>query len=292
MSACATTLFETEILHSKPFVKWVGGKRFLIDSILSLMPKTFNAYFEPFVGGGALFFSLKNRGILENRAVFLNDKNQELMNTYQVIQKNPDELLHELQNLTIDHNKETFYRIRELDRQQNFKDLMPTFRAARFIYLNKTCFNGLCRYNAKGEFNAPMGSYKNPKIYEKHTILEANNALKDVEIFNADFKIIMDYTKKSDFVYFDPPYYPLNKTSSFVSYTDIFLEDEQIRLFNIFKELDSIGVKVLQSNSDTMFIRELYQDFQIIEVQANRAINCKGDRRGKISELLIRGNYE
>ena len=165
------------------------------------------------------------------------------------------------------------------------------FRAARFIYLNKTCFNGLCRYNAKGQFNTPMGSYKNPKIYDEDLILNAHNALQGVEILNTDFASACAEAQSGDFVYFDPPYFPLNKTSSFVSYTDNFLQAEQVRLCETFKILESKGVKVLQSNSNTGFIRELYKDFELIEVKARRAINCKGDKRGEVSELLIKGRY-
>lgn len=278
--------------ESKPFIKWAGGKRALIDSIINFMPKKFDSYFEPFVGGGALFFALKNQGILESKKCILSDKNSELINTYQVIQKNPNTLLKELESLQKNHNKEHFYKIRNLDRDKDFKNANSVFKAARFIYLNKTCFNGLCRYNARGEFNTPMGSYKNPKIYDESLILNVSKALQNVEILSADFSDILVEARNNDFIYFDPPYYPLNKTSSFVSYTDIFLDAEQKRLNELFKSLDSKGIKVLQSNSNTSFIRNLYDDFQIIELEAKRAINCKGEKRGKITELLIKGNYE
>ncbi|WP_066388640.1 DNA adenine methylase [Helicobacter himalayensis] len=280
-----------ENAESKPFVKWAGGKRALIDTIMPFIPKHFKCYFEPFVGGGALFFALHNQGLCASK-IYLNDKNKELINAYQAIQDNPEKLLVELEILQNTHNKETFYHIRNLDRQKNFANFNPFFRAARFIYLNKTCFNGLCRYNAKGEFNTPMGSYKNPKIYDKDLIMNAHNALKNVSIMHIDFEMAIKNAKKGDFVYFDPPYYPLSQTSSFVSYTDNFLKEEQFRLYNVFRELDSKGIKVLQSNSNAEFIRELYKDFEIIEIQAKRVINCKGDKRGEITELLIRGNYE
>ncbi|WP_297570599.1 DNA adenine methylase [Helicobacter sp. UBA3407] len=278
--------------ESKPFIKWAGGKRALVDSIIASMPRNFNAYFEPFVGGGALFFALKNQGFLESKAIYLSDKNTELINTYQVIQKNPKALLKELESLQKNHNKELFYSIRNLDRNKDFMHLDSIFKAARFIYLNKTCFNGLCRYNAKGEFNTPMGSYKNPKIYDKNLIFNASNALQGAQILCLDFVDMIKLAKSGDFVYFDPPYYPLSKTSSFVSYTDVFLEKEQERLREIFKELDSKNVKVLQSNSNTTFIKEQYKGFKILEIQAKRAINCKGKKRGEITELLIRGKYE
>lgn len=286
------TISKMLVSNIKPFVKWAGGKNGLINSLISFIPKNFNSYFESFVGGGALFFYLKNLNILNSKKIYLNDKNAELINAYKQIKINPNKLLEELEILKNNHSKEYFYKIRNLDRDFDFYSLSEVFRAARFIYLNKTCFNGLCRYNAKGNFNTPIGSYKNPKIYDKDLIFSVHEALKNVLITNKDFEVVSLKAKKGDFVYFDPPYYPLNKTSSFVSYTDNFSANEQIRLYKLFKMLDCEGIKVLQSNSNTDFIKELYKDFEIIEVISKRAINCKGDKRGKITELIIRGNYE
>lgn len=277
---------------AKPFVKWAGGKSGLIASLIPFVPKNFNSYFEPFVGGGALFFYLKNQKILNSKKIYINDKNSQLINAYKQIKINPHEILEELEILNKKHSEETFYRIRNLDRNSDFYSLSEVFKAARFIYLNKTCYNGLCRYNSKGYFNTPMGNYKNPKIYDKELIFSVHKALKNVLITNNDFESALLKVKKGDFIYFDPPYFPLNKTSSFVNYTDNFLAKEQIRLYELFKILDFEGVKVLQSNSNTQFIRELYKDFEIIEINSKRAINCKGDRRGKITELIIKGNYE
>lgn len=286
------TISKMLVSNIKPFVKWAGGKNGLINSLVSFIPKNFNSYFEPFVGGGALFFYLKNLNILNSKKIYLNDKNVELINAYKQIKINPNKLLEELEILKNNHSKEYFYKIRNLDRDFDFYSLSEFFRAARFIYLNKTCFNGLCRYNAKGNFNTPMGSYKNPKIYDKDLIFSVHEVLKNVSITNKDFEVVSLKAKKGDFIYFDPPYYPINKTSSFVSYTDNFSANEQIRLYKLFKMLDCEGIKVLQSNSNTDFIKELYKDFGIIEVISKRAINCKGDKRGKITELIIRGNYE
>lgn len=283
---------QESLMQYKPFVKWVGGKRELVDFIMPCIPKQFNNYFEPFVGGGALFYALLNKGLLDSKQIYLNDKNKELINAYKMIQNNPYKLLDELKILQDSHNKEVFYRIRNLDRQKDFKDLNPYFRAARFIYLNKTCFNGLCRYNSKGEFNTPMGSYKNPKIYDEALILQTHKILNNICIDNVDFEELIKNAISGDFIYFDPPYYPISETSSFVSYTDNFLQDEQMRLYEVFKQLDSRGVKVLQSNSSADFIRELYSDFEIIELKAKRVINCKGDKRGEIVEFLIKGNYK
>ena len=286
------TISKMLVSNIKPFVKWAGGKNGLINSLIAFIPKNFNSYFESFVGGGALFFYLKNLNILNSKKIYLNDKNTELINAYKQIKINPNKLLEKLEILKNNHSKEYFYKIRNLDRDFDFYSLSEVFRAARFIYLNKTCFNGLCRYNAKGNFNTPMGSYKNPKIYDKDLIFSVHKVLKNVSITNKDFEVVSLKAKKGDFIYFDPPYYPLNKTSSFVSYTDNFSANEQIRLYKLFKMLDCEGIKVLQSNSNTDFIKELYKDFEIIEVISKRAINCKGDKRGKITELIIRGNYE
>ena len=273
--------------HAKPFVKWAGGKRALLEILCASLPQNFNAYFEPFLGGGALFFELANKGLLQGKKVYLNDKNAELINAYLAIQKEPQKLLNELNLMQKAHSKEHFYSIRALDREVNFSALNPIFRAARFIYLNKTCFNGLCRYNAKGQFNTPFGAYKNPKIYDEALILNAHYALQDVVILNEDFEFVRDLAKKGDFVYFDPPYFPLNSTSNFTSYTQNFLENEQIRLYALFCDLNSRGVKLLQSNSSTDFIKNLYKNFQIQAIQAKRAINCKGDKRGSVSELIL-----
>ena len=286
------TISKMLVYNIKPFVKWAGGKNGLINYLISFIPKNFNSYFEPFVGGGALFFYLKNLNILNSKKIYLNDKNAELINSYKQIKINPNKLLEKLEILKNNHSKEYFYKIRNLDRDFDFYSLSEVFRAARFIYLNKTCFNGLCRYNAKGNFNTPIGSYKNPKIYDKDLIFSVHKVLKNVSITNKDFEVVSLKAKKGDFIYFDPPYYPINKTSSFVSYTDNFSANEQIRLYKLFKMLDCEGIKVLQSNSNTDFIKELYKDFEIIEVISKRAINCKGDKRGKIMELIIRGNYE
>lgn len=324
-----------------PFLKWAGGKRDLAQTLLEIMPSDFNAYFEPFLGGGAVFFALQNafieslqagefnnksfkkevfrafdskalinkkltkkafaKGALPNaleskksqtKRIVLSDKNSELINAYIALKNSAKELLAHLKSLQETHSKEQFYQIRALDRKADFQNLDSTFRAARFIYLNKTCFNGLCRHNAKGEFNTPLGSYKNPRIYDRDLLLSASAALQGADIECADFESVCLRAKRGDFIYFDPPYFPLNVTSSFVGYVDNFLENDQLRLCELFKRLDSKGVKVLLSNSNTPFIRALYKDFRIYEVKAKRAINCKGDKRGKVSELIIRGNYE
>ena len=276
---------------AKPFVKWVGGKRQLIPELLKYIPKNFNNYFEPFVGGGALFFELYNLGILKNKKVFLFDINEELINTYKIIRDYPNELIEKLKEFKSKHNKEFYYQIRELDKTDNYKNLDNIIKAARFIYLNKTCFNGLYRVNKKGYFNVPMGKYKNPKILDENNILLVSKALQNTIIKHSDYKKVLEYAQKEDFIYFDPPYYPLNETSNFTSYTQKeFLEKEQIELFETFDILSQKRCFVLESNSDTEFINNLYKKFKIEKVFANRSINSKANNRGKISEVLIR-NY-
>ncbi|MEO1928337.1 MAG: DNA adenine methylase [Nautiliaceae bacterium] len=276
---------------AKPFIKWVGGKRQLIPELLKYIPKNFNNYFEPFVGGGALFFELYNLGILKNKKVFLFDINEELINTYKIIRDYPNELIEKLKEFKSKHNKDFYYQIRELDKTDNYKNLDNIIKAARFIYLNKTCFNGLYRVNKKGYFNVPMGKYKNPKILDENNILLVSKALQNTIIKHSDYKKVLEYAQKEDFIYFDPPYYPLNKTSNFTSYTqEEFLEKEQIELFETFDILSQKRCFVLESNSDTEFINNLYKKFKIEKVFANRSINSKANNRGKISEVLIR-NY-
>jgi len=274
---------------ASPFIKWAGGKRGLISQILPYIPKNFNNYFEPFTGGGALFFALHNLGLLKNKKIYLFDKNKDLINAYIVIKNNPVKLIEILKEFKSKHSKEFYYEIRELDRNRSYKSLHPVYKAARFIYLNKTCFNGLYRVNKKGFFNVPIGRYKNPNIVDEENILNVSKALKNVEIKCCDFSEVLDYTNKGDFVYFDPPYYPLNKTSNFTSYTDSdFLEEEQIRLFNVFKNLSEKEIYVIESNSDTKFIKNLYKEYDIIKIKANRFINSNKDKRGKINELFVK----
>ena len=280
-------LFSTNV---KPFLKWAGGKRQLLPELLKYIPKDFNNYFEPFLGGGALFFELYNLGFLENKKVYLSDINEELINTYKTIRDNPKELIIKLKEFKTNHNKEFYYKIRELDRDKNYKNLDNITKSARFIYLNKTCFNGLYRVNKKGYFNVPIGSYKNPNILDEENILAVSKALQNIIIKNFDYKEILKEVQSNDFIYLDPPYHPLNETSSFTSYTkNEFLQKEQIELFKTLKEL-SDKCFILKSNSDTDFINKLYKDFKIEKILANRAINSKATNRGKILEVLIR-NY-
>jgi len=280
-----------ELHYNYPFIKWVGGKRGLLNQLIPLFPKKFNNYHEPFVGGGAVFFELYSMEALKNKNVYLSDINSELINAYEVVRDNPNELINLLKEYKQKHSKEFYYKIRELDRSKNFKNLPKLQRAARFIYLNKTCFNGLYRVNKKGYFNTPIGSYKNPNIVDERTILNASKALQNTIIEHKSFEEVLNIAKKGDFIYLDPPYYPLNKTSNFTSYdSNCFLEEEQIKLFEVFKKLDSKGCFVALSNSNTNFIKNLYKEYDINIVYANRFVNSKSSGRGKITEVLVR-NY-
>jgi len=276
----------------QPFVKWVGGKRGLLSQIIPLLPKKFNNYFEPFVGGGALFFKLYSQGKLKDKGVFLSDINSELINTYNVIKNNPLQLIEELKVFKQNHSKEQYYKVRSWDREDNFLKRSDIARASRFIYLNKTCFNGLYRVNKKNQNNVPMGrkkeKNKEPNICDIQTILNSSKALQNVNILNTSYKEVLKRASKDDLVYFDPPYYPLTQTANFTSYSNfIFLEEEQMELYKIFKKLNKKGCKVLHTNSNTKFIRDLYKDFEIKNIFANRFINSNSKKRGKISEALI-----
>jgi len=274
-----------------PFINCVGGKRGLLEQLLPLFPDEFTNYHEPFLGGGAVFFELYTQGYLDNKKIILSDINQELVNTYNVVKSYPDKLISNLQAYKKEHSKEFYYQIRELDRSDEYQKLSDIDKATRFIYLNKTCFNGLYRVNKKGYFNTPIGSYKNPNIADSQVILNASIALQNATILHRSFDKVLDSAKSGDFVYFDPPYYPLTKTANFTSYdANTFLEDKQIELFEVFDKLSSRGVKVAHSNSDTEFIKELYKDYDIQIVNANRFINSKANGRGKITEVLVR-NY-
>lgn len=273
-----------------PVVKWVGGKRQLLPEIKKYFPKKFNTYFEPFVGGGAVLFELQPKNAI------VNDINKELINLYSVIQNNVEELIDKLSDTdTYSNTSECYYRIRELDREpQKYNKMTGIDRAARILYLNKTCYNGLYRVNSVGEFNSPFGSYKNPNIINEITLRAVNKYFNEsnIKFLNGDFEKTVKNAKKWDFIYFDPPYAPISKTSNFTGYNESgFGENEQMRLKKLCDALDKKGVKFLLSNSDCELIRKLYKDYNIVTIKAKRAINSNGNNRGNISEVLIR-NYE
>ena len=264
----------------KPFVKWAGGKRQLINLLIDNAPTSFGRYFEPFVGGGALLFALLPS------AATITDANPELINAYQIIR---DELPALMKDLARHRNdEEYFYAIRAKQPAR----LSAVKRASRFLYLNKTCFNGLYRENSKGEFNAPFGKYVNPKILDQENLTAVSAYLNDsdVAIYHRDYKAVLDEARPGDFVYFDPPYYPLTQTASFTKYVGAdFGPDNQQELAAVFGELARRNVYVMLSNSNTEFIKNLYQGHRIQQVAASRAINCKGSKRGKeLNEVLVR----
>jgi DNA adenine methylase len=267
----------------KPFIKWAGGKRQLLKEISKVIPAHFETYIEPFVGGGAVFFYL-----LPSKAILM-DNNPILINVYKVIKNNVNALIPLLQ--AHQNNKEYFYEIRKADRMPEFKNWSEVKQASRFIYLNRCCFNGLFRVNSKGYFNVPFGRYKNPNFCDIPNLNAVNRALQHVTILNASFEKCLDYAKKDDFIYFDPPYMPISDTANFTSYTkDNFTKEDQVKLAKVFKKLDIRGCKVLLSNSYCEFINDLYSDYEILVVDAKRAINSDATKRGAVKEVLVR-NY-
>ncbi|DAA96933.1 TPA: modification methylase [Candidatus Gastranaerophilales bacterium HUM_9] len=267
-----------------PIIKWVGGKRQLMFELIKNMPKSYNRYFEPFIGGGALFFEL------QPEQAYISDMNEELINLYSVVRDNVYELIKDLSKHEV--SKEYFLEIRNIDRTEQYTELSDVERASRFIYLNRTCFNGMYRVNSQGQFNVPFGHYKNPRIIDENNLLNCSELLKKTEIKCADFSEILTKVKKGDLVYFDPPYVPLNETSSFTAYTkDGFDIDMQFKLRDVCDELDTMGIKFMLSNSDTKLVNELYANYEIKKVFASRQINANADGRGKITEVLVR-NYD
>lgn len=265
---------------ARPFLKWAGGKGRLINQYQRYFPHEFHRYYEPFLGGGAIFFHLYEYC----QSAILADLNEELINVYQCVRDDVETLIKLLASHQAQHCHAYYYEIRACDHLTN-----PIQRAARLIYLNKTCFNGLYRENSKGHFNVPMGRYKRPKICDVVTLQLASAALQHTEIVCEPFTGILHRAQgHQDFVYFDPPYHPISATSSFTGYNRYgFTAADQTRLQATFQQLAQDGVRVMLSNSDCEFIRELYQDFHVHTIYASRAINSNAKRRGKISELLI-----
>ena len=291
----------------KPFLKWAGGKGQLIEKIERFYPfdKKINKYAEPFIGGGAVLFDILNKFELEK--IYISDVNLELLNCYKVIKEKVQELINELKRFeneflvkVKEDRKEYYYTKREqfnkLKLENNNEEVK---RAALMIFLNRTCFNGLYRVNKKGLFNVPMGDYKNPKICDEENLINISKKLKNVDIIYGDYKKSYDFIDENTFVYFDPPYRPLNQTSSFTSYTEYtFGDKEQIELSEYFKLLNEKGAKLLLSNSDPKneniednFFDDLYKEFDINRIEASRAINSNGGKRGKINEILVSNMY-
>jgi DNA adenine methylase len=275
---------------AKPFVKWVGGKTQLLSQLRQFYPLNFKRYFEPFLGGGAVFFDVRPK------RASLNDINTTLIAVYQHVQVDPAELVKRLRRLQNNYSKQSesersgfYYEIRDKYNRLNDGSLDKT---AHLIFLNKTGYNGLYRESSSGGFNVPFGKYNNPAILDESNLFAVAAALDGVKLTSLPFEEAIAEAKRGDFIYFDPPYYPLNGTAKFTNYHEKnFLEDEQIKLRDVFAELDQRGCLVMMSNSYTDFISKLYRGFNKNTVLASRAVNCKADGRGKIKEYVIT-NYE
>ena len=273
----------------KPYLKWAGGKRQLLTEIKKNLPNRINdyTYYEPFVGAGAVFFELQPQ-----KAV-INDINGQLMVTYHVVREDVEALIRLLKKYKENNNEEYFYKIRDMDRNpEKFEKLTNIEKAARLIYLNKTCFNGLYRVNSRGLFNVPYGKYKNPAICDDTVLRRISNYLNsnEIEILTDDFENAVQNAGKNSFIYFDPPYHSPDMTNFTGYQADGFNEGQQERLCNVMVKMTSRGAKCLLSNSDTQFIRKLYDHdfFEIIPVQAKRQINSDSAGRGQVNELLIK----
>ena len=273
------------MIKVKPFVKWAGGKRQILDKLKEHLPEEYNTYYEPFVGGGALLFEL------EPQNAVINDFNDELINVYKVLcdEVKFNKMIKLLNKHEAKHSEEYYYEIRNKDRnKRSFKKLAEHTRAARTIYLNKACFNGLYRVNSKGEFNVPFGKKDKVNTYEGSNLNLLNYYLSsnNFQILNGDFEKAVETAQKGDFIYFDPPYD--SDTSTFTSYTEVgFGKNEQIRLAKVFKDLSNRGCYVMLSNHNTKLINELYSEFNLHVIEAKRNINSNGQKRGTVEEVII-----
>lgn len=270
----------------RPFLKWAGGKRQLLSELRKYVPNQYKRYYEPFIGGGALLFEL------QRRQVIINDSNADLINCYRVVKDVVEDLILELNQHQ--NTEEHYYKVRDWDRELSYAQRSSVERAARIIYLNKTCYNGLFRVNSQGQFNVPFGRYADPNIVDAGVLRAVSGYLNNVDIVirNMDFADAVNDAKQGDFIYFDPPYDPVSDTASFTGYdVNGFGKDKQGRLKEAFDELNERGCKVLLSNAYTPFITDLYQHYRRIKVEASRAINSNGQKRGKVDEILVM-NYD
>lgn len=270
---------------ASPIVKWAGGKSRLLGQLLPMLPKgaELMRHVEPFIGGGAMFFARAPERAL------LCDVNPTLIGTYEAVRDHVEDMILALDTLARAHDEHAYYRVRE--RYNRSRSLSPIERAACFLYLNKTCFNGLHRVNRRGEFNVPAGRYKNPRILNADLLRSASALLQRAELRCGGFEHLLSSARPGDFIYFDPPYEPVSSTASFTSYAqDGFGRQDQMRLRDVFSALDKRGCKLMLSNSDVPFLRDLYKEFQLDTVLAPRAINRDPTKRGLVNELLVR-NY-
>ncbi|MCM2436848.1 Dam family site-specific DNA-(adenine-N6)-methyltransferase [Periweissella beninensis] len=269
-----------------PFIKWVGGKRQLLPELNKYIPVNFKNYYEPFLGGGAFLLNL------QPKKAIVNDYNEELIITWKIVKEKPEELLQLLEIHQKNNSKEYYLDLRQTDRNGTLEKMTDVERAARFIYMIKTGFNGMWRVNKQGQNNIPYGKYKNPLIADRETVFKVSNYLNgnDINFFSGDYKSVLDEADTGDFVYFDPPYIPLTKTSSFTSYSAEFGYKEQVELRDMFKKLHEKNVSVLLSNSDVPLIYDLYSNIEgitINKVVANRSVGANSSSRHKVGEVLI-----
>lgn len=276
------------IERAAPFLKWAGGKQKLLDQYLPYFPASGARYFEPFMGSAAVFFRLRAENRFEKYT--LCDLNVELVNCFRIVRDDLEALMAKLADHRERHGKAYYARVRAMD-QRGLGCFDPVERAARFIYLNKTCYNGLWRVNRQGKFNVPMGRYTNPPILDVARLRAASAALQGVDVLPRDFRDIEGMAHPGDVIYFDPPYDPVSKTANFTAYLpDAFGVLEQGELAGMFRRLAAMGCLVLLSNSDTLFVRTIYAGFRLIPIQARRAINSQTSSRGPVPELLILGS--
>lgn len=271
----------------RPVLKWAGGKTQLLAQLLQHVPTTFEHYWEPFIGSAALFFELRRLGRI--RTATLSDVNADLIELYRVVRDDVETLIAYLcEHEQHKYDRAYFYAVRGWDRQGTWRLRAPAERAARLVFLNKTCYNGLHRVNRRGEFNVPWGNYRNPAVCDAANLRAASDALQGVELQVGTFSSVLRAAKGGDFVYLDPPYVPLSTTASFTAYSKYeFGQHEHHELASVFGNLASLGCRPLLSNSDTPFVRDLYHHHRIEAVPARRAINVCGTGRGVVSELIV-----
>lgn len=278
----ASAIVPVPAVEPSPFIKWVGGKSRLLEQLESHFPESFERYHEPFVGGGAVFFRV------QPESATLSDVNPRLINAWRAVRDQPWDVIDRLEQHRLRHDAGYYYDART--RFNRGRGVNPLDQAALFIYLNKTCFNGLYRENRRGEFNVPVGKYVNPGVYDVQNILAVSARLKDVDLQVGGFETVLERARPGDFVYFDPPYVPISATSSFTNYVGGGFDARlQERLRDVFGALVERGCSVVLSNSDCAYVRELYSPWRIETVEAPRSINSRGDRRGNVSEVVVIG---
>ncbi|MDD3825234.1 MAG: DNA adenine methylase [Anaerolineae bacterium] len=272
-----------------PFLKWAGGKGQLLAQFEPYWPAEFGRYFEPFLGGGAVFFHLYNTGRLAGKEVVLVDRLEELINCFRVVRDQVEALIAELRRHEPHKlDREYYGRVRAWDREPDYALRGEVERAARLLYLNRTCYNGLYRVNRRGQFNVPFGRYRNPTVCDAPNLRAAARALEGVRLVAGDFEAVLEEAGPGDLVYLDPPYQPLSATANFTAYTaGDFAFDDQRRLARLFRELDARGCQVMLSNSDTESIRALYVGYTQVVLHAARPINSRARGRGPVPELLV-----